>query len=182
MKTDYLKNEGNFEAVAFKPDSGWLAKSKEKGTPSIRIGLRVVNDVADDGKIIFWDGWLSDKAMPVTMRALVEAFNFDGDLSSLVNGGFTFEDLPCAFYAESEEYDGKSRIKVKWLNPRDGWAVKELPEEDAKAIVALFGSKTRMAAVEAKAEMNNPVKETARPKSTPAKAVAVPDGEDDVPF
>lgn len=182
MKQEYLKTEGSFEAVAFKPDAGWLAKSKEKGTPSIRIGLRVVNDVVEEGKIIFWDGWLSDKALPVTMRALVEAFNFDGDLSKLVNGGFTFEDLPCAFYAEAEEYEGKSRVKVKWLNAPGGRAVKELPAEDAKAIVALFGGKAKAAAVEAKAEIGNPVKEAAK---APEKAVAAPrvaPPDDDVPF
>jgi hypothetical protein len=185
MNQEYLKTEGTFEAVAFKPASGWLNKSKEKGTPYIQVGLRVVNDVADEGKIAFWNGYLTDAAIERTVDILVECFNFDGDINKLIHGETTFADLPCQFTTEIEEYKGKGQLKVKWLNPH-GYVFQGamLGDDDVKSIVALVGSKVKTAAVLAKANAGS-MKPEAKPASKvkpPVSDSQPPPPEDDVPF
>ena len=166
----YLKTEGQFKAEAFKPDNGWLMRSKDKGTPYVQVGLRVVDDVEENDKVAFWAGWLSDKAIENTIQTLVDCFGFNGDLNGLHSGAQSFDGMACEFTAEFEEYNGKTRLKVKWLNAAGrSRSAPALADDDAKAILAAVGKKAKAIAVEAKA---------AAPKA--AEKPAGP--EDDVPF
>lgn len=179
----YLKSEGDFEVIVSKPKAGWLGQSKEKGTPYVLLQLTVDNDPEEDGKQIQWHGYLSDKAISNTIDTLVACFNFDGDLNSLYAGGQTLEGLRCKIVVEQEEYEGKSRYKVKWMNPIDYvHAPKSIAPETAKMLIAGLNGKTKAAALEAKANQGK-VEEKARARLplAPASAFSASE-EDDVPF
>lgn len=181
MPGEYLQAEGDFLVEARKPKSGWLGKSKEKQTPYIQIGFTVLEDVVNEGAEITWFGYLSDKAIERTIDTLVAAFGFDGDLSGLVAGKTSFEGMRARITVEAEEYEGKKRYKVRWLNPEHYDGPPSLSEEEAKMLVAGLQKKTLAAAKKAASEQKEVVKASAKPPSKKEPAPVGPP-EDDVPF
>lgn len=155
-KIDYLKTEGRFDGVAFKPEEGWFFQTKNTGAWGLKIGLRVTDDVSEEGKCIHWVGWLSAKALPYTMKVVREVFNLT-DLNQLYDGKVDLTDMPCSFTTENEDYNGKTQLKVKWLNPMGGKASSPGPKsDDVKAFIVSINAK--------------------------AKALALDNGDDSVPF
>lgn len=168
-KTKYISQAGRYEGVVEQPQS-WLAKSKDKGTPSIRLPIRVINDPEEEGALIYWDGWLTDNAFERTIETLVAAFGFDGDLNGLEAGSQTLAGMPCQIEVEMEEYNGKSRAKVKWLNPPGyEYVAPVLPVEDKQAILATFNKRAMQTA-------------KAMKKETPKAATPAAASDDDIPF
>lgn len=183
MPGDYLKAEGEFVGEAVKPKSGWLGKSKEKQTPYIQVSFVIVDDVEESGKEITWFGYLSDRAIERTVDTLVECFGFDGDLSALHAGTSSFEGKRARLTVEAEEYDGKKRYKVKWLNPENYERPPSISDDEAKILLAGLGKKVAQVAVKSRAEKaaNTAPIAKAAVKAQPAKVESdVP--EDDVPF
>jgi hypothetical protein len=81
----------------------------EKDTPFIQIEFQ-----SEDGSSAI-TGWLylSDAAFENTVRTLRDAFKFDGNFETLAE---QLNVKPCSITNEAEEYEGKDRIKVKWIN------------------------------------------------------------------
>lgn len=77
------------------------------GTPFLRLDFNTT-----DGSIAGWL-YLSDKALPGTVRTLRQAFDFNGDFESAKE---QIAGKECSIVVEAEEYDGKERLKVKWVN------------------------------------------------------------------
>jgi hypothetical protein len=147
-KLDYLKTEGRFDGVAFKPEGGWFFQTPS-GKWGLHVGLRVTDDVSEEGKCITWTGWLSDKAMPFTIKTLREAFGFNGDLNALQDGKVTFADMPCSFTTANEDYNGKTNLKVKWLNPINKQSsTPALASDEVKAFIATINAKAKAMAAD----------------------------------
>lgn len=70
--------------------------------------------------------YLSEKALGNSVKTLRDAFGFDGDFETVVQ---QVTDKPCSITCENEEYNGKERVKVKWINaPRTS---KPIDNQDA---------------------------------------------------
>jgi hypothetical protein len=172
MKTEYLKSEGTFECVVSKPESGWFGESGQKKTPYVRLDLTVENDPEESGKIAQWYGYLSDKAIDGTITRLTEAFGFDGDLNALNSGASTFDGMKCQITTELESYEGKDRLKVKWLNPFGYSKTSEPMDKSSLAsLLSRLNGKAKSAAIAAKSTM----------KSNPSQPPVHRD-DSDVPF
>jgi hypothetical protein len=167
----YVNDEGRYEGIVEMPSGGWLQLSGENQTPYIAIPLKVTGDDVDAGKIITWCGWLSDKALERTIDTLVKCFDFDGDLNSLYAGKQTFKGKLVSFTTKIEEYNGKQRCKVAWLNPH-GYS-HQVPKLDESTALTLLSGISKRAKEIAKASRSG---EPNVPAGNP------PSVEDDVPF
>lgn len=81
-------------------------------------------------------GTFGEKALEHTLKALRTAGWKGDDLSDLSSIGGP--DAPeVDLVVENEEYEGKVRAKIKWVNPRGGLSLKApLPADKAKAFAA----------------------------------------------
>lgn len=150
----YINSEGSFDCIVTEPSAGWIGESEEKETPFVRIPVVVTDDGQEKGAGAVWQGWLSQGAFDNTIKRLVEVFGFNGDLASLATGKQTFKDKPCSITTEFEEYNGKKRCKVKWLNALGGGAQSK-PMEQRK-LDALLARLTPQAIKVAKMASSEP--------------------------
>ncbi len=180
-KDQYLQSEGTFDGIVIEQEGGWLRESKEKRTPFIAIPIEVVGQDVDAGKTIIWQGWLSDKAFNRTIETLKDCFGFNGDLNALHEGRQTFVGMQVSFTTEFEEFEGKRRCKVKWLN-RAGYvhSVKAMDDATAKVLLAGFQKRAMQVAASFGSDPNPTL---TQPKQKPGLAAlkAVVEN-DDVPF
>jgi hypothetical protein len=112
----YVTAEGKYTAKVKQPGNGWLGKTKTN-TDFIRIPLLIEDEGDQNGREIVWHGWLSQKAAERTAKTLDEAFGREWDIKSLDAGISPFTGQKCRITVEAEEYNGESRLKIKWLNP-----------------------------------------------------------------
>lgn len=173
MNQTYLNQAGSFECVVEQPESGWFGESKEKGTPFIRIPV-AVSEGTLKGQTAVYNAWLSAGAFDNTIARLTEVFGFDGDLPSLHLGKTSFAGMPCNITTEMETYEGKTRCKIKWLNPPGGGSAKPMDEAKVKGLLALLTSKAKAIAKATKA--NTPTPAMAEPTTN------APADNEDVPF
>jgi len=116
----YIQTEGSFDAVTSMPTAGWIGESEQKQTPFIRIPVVVTSEGPEKGAGAVWTGYLSNAAFENTIKRLAEVFGFDGNLAALATGKQTLANMPCSITTEAEDYNGKRRIKIKWLNAPGG--------------------------------------------------------------
>ena len=79
----------------------------EQGSPFIQISFETA-----DGSITGWL-YLTEKALERSVDTLRKVFDFDGNFETVcdqING------KECSIVCENEEYQGKERLKVKWIN------------------------------------------------------------------
>lgn len=169
----YLSTAGTFEGVVADPgEGGWFQEMGEKSTPCIRIPVVVVEDGFE--KTAIWRGWLTEKAMDNTIRTLAKVFGFNGDLDALANGKESFAGKPCQIVTEIETYEGKDRLRIKWINPAGASA----PTMDAEKVQSIISKLTSRAKAVAKAELAEQGKPVASAKPAPKKDVE----KDDIPY
>ncbi|HWL51328.1 MAG TPA: hypothetical protein VNQ90_02775 [Chthoniobacteraceae bacterium] len=167
----YIDAVGSFRCRVVEPEAGWLGET-EKGTPFIRIPLTVSDEESDqNGNTIIYQAYLSDAAIDRTVKDLTEVFGWDGDLQALVSGNATFTDMECVIVTESETYEGKERIRVKFLNSIHRTAPK-LDQAKVNSLLAKLNSRTK--AVAKAAGGSSPAKPAAKapPKPAPEKVDA----------
>lgn len=177
--SQYLDQVGIFECVVEKPQEGWFGESKEKKTPFIRLPLRVT-DGLQAGQRITCELYLTDKTQDATFKRLTEVFGWDGD----VNRMDFFAGLPCNIETHAEDYKGKRRVKVKWLNAPGGRKVEPMAEAKVKSLTATIAARAKAISSHTKAAMKaagTPVP-TATRIEPPTTAPASQTPEDDVPF
>lgn len=133
--------------------------------------VSVVFDLLDpgfEGQTLQWWGYFSsDKAVEIAVKALRTCGWQGNDLQDL-----TSVDPECEveLVVELEEYEGKTRPKVKWVNAPGGPTAPPLEAQKAKAFAASM--KARIAALEGGA-----------PRTTTRKPAPAPKPADaDVPF
>lgn len=177
MNDKYISKVGEFVCQVDNPgEAGWFGESKEKGTPFIRLPLTVLDEGDQKGKIITWQGWLSDAAFDNTVMALAKAFpEWDGSLEALLpEGSFSFQGLQCSIVVESEEYEGKTYFKVKWLNSiNGGGSARPLAAEKLKSLISKNGRKSQALVNAARSQAG--VASTPRASGVPAGSGAVED-------
>lgn len=103
-------------------DEAVIAESQANGTPSVKFKLTV----PDEGTA-YYDAWLTERALDRTIENLITVFEFDGDFTNL--GQFAGKE--CQIKIVTEEYEGKTRYKVAYLNPKDGGGIKAMDETKA---------------------------------------------------
>lgn len=101
----------------------YLGKSKDKGTPFIAIEFEEDNDI--EPQSITWFGYITDKTVERVVKTIEELGWTGDDILQLdhprkeENEGDSRFDLrgkKCEIVVESEEYNGKTYHKVKWIN------------------------------------------------------------------
>lgn len=190
MDKKYLNTVGVFECEVQAPGSdpagksfGWLALSKQKGTPSVRIPLIVISG-EHRGEITVHNLWLTEDTEDATTTRLAECFGFDGDYKALHHSK-GFAGMKCQIETEAETYMNKPRLKVKWLNPAGGGAGKAVAMDAAK-VDSIF-AKINVAKHKAVAKQVNTALAASKPKAAATTAAAPVEGDgppesDDVPF
>lgn len=112
------------------------------GSPKLAVVIRCFPNAEneDDAFTITWNGFLTEKAHARTLDSLkTMGYLFQTDnMSDLAEGkGF---DKNVEFEADIQEeiYEGKTQIKVKWINPIGGQANKFMLSKD-EAVTKLEG-------------------------------------------
>jgi hypothetical protein len=113
----------------------WGIGKAGTGTPQVGIQFELLDR---GGESITWYGFLSDKALPVTVKAL-RACGWEGaDLSDLT-GLDTHE---VTLVVENEEYNDKWSPRVKFVNSNAGLSMNNVLEGDGlKAFAAEMRAK-----------------------------------------
>jgi hypothetical protein len=88
-----------------------IGESEKKGTPFLCLTLET-----EHGATIQSYSYLSDAAFEGSIRALRKAFNFDSNFDNLGQ----FKGKQTTITVELEEYDGKTKARVKWLSQSNG--------------------------------------------------------------
>lgn len=142
-----LDKPGRHAATATAPELG----QSEQGSPYIQISFETA-----EGSITGWL-YLTEKALERTIETLRKVFEFDGNFETVcdqING------KQCSIVCELEEYQGKERLKVKWINAERASA----PINDQAAFLKSLTAKAARI----------PVKTTPAAAPTLPKPVAVP--------
>lgn len=148
----------------------------DKGTPYLRIQF-----VSEDGEsAIAGFLYLSEKALANSVNTLRDAFGFDGNFETVID---QITDKPCSITNECEEYEGKDRVKVKWINgPRTSKPIENqssfLKTLSAKA--ARIPAKAPAGAAPTRAQAARPA--AAAPARRPAPVATNAAVDEDIPF
>lgn len=121
----------------------YAVTTTSKGDPSVEVRFKLGEDS------IVWRGYFTEKTIERTLETLAYLGMTTSDLDALgdPNSGALEIGKEAQLTIEPEEYNGKTRMRVKWVNP-----VKEFANTMGKseASAALSMHKGRMEAVFAK--------------------------------
>jgi hypothetical protein len=83
--------------------------------------------------MLYWNGWLSSKGLPITIKTLREAFGWIGKDVSILNGTDELVGLKCKAKVENEEYKDKVYPKIRSLYHIESTSeITKLDEQEAK--------------------------------------------------
>lgn len=99
-----ITNPGKYAATVSASEFG----ESKNGTPFLSIDL----NTAEGESITAWL-YLSEKALPSSVKTLRDAFDFDGNFETVCE---QIVGESCSITVEAEEYEGKERLRVKWIN------------------------------------------------------------------
>lgn len=127
MSADLIP-EGFYDAVAYKvatEDFGetyaQVGNSPEKGTPQVVVNVEIVGEGEWAGRRIAYVGYFTDDSIQRTVESL-RYFGFRGnDLAGLVTQQL---DQRVQIVVRHEEWKGKVRAKIAWVNRPGGGALK----------------------------------------------------------
>jgi hypothetical protein len=103
-----IKEAGDYASKVITSEFG----QSNSGTPFFTM-----EHVNDDGDTIRSWLYLSDEALPYTIKTLRDAFNFDGNFETLCD---QVNQKDCRIVVKIEEYEGKERAKVQFINNING--------------------------------------------------------------
>lgn len=124
-----IQNPGRYTATV---ESAELGQS-EKGTPFLALICKT-----EQGEELTAYLYLSDAAVERTVKTLREVFGFDNNFETVVAQVTGKE---CSIVVEAEEYEGKTRMKVKWVNAVGGWSGK--PLENAESLLPQLSARAK---------------------------------------
>jgi len=191
MASRYLDVPGTYTAIVREPLAGWFDESAGKdggpGKPFIEIPFQIMcaENPDRDGQYINWRGYLTDAAFENTLKTLKKAFGFNGDWSSLHAGKFTFVGLEAELVCETEYYNGKPSVRIKWVNNPDSSQEREvMPKQKADALVAMLARRTKaLENADASPRAAAPKAASPAPRKTVNAATFTEDlADDDIPF
>lgn len=185
MSLPMQKSKYNAKAVAAS-----LGKTNE-GKPQIGITCEVIDHPDHVGETITWFGYFTEKTEDRTIESL-QHFGWTGDdLSELADldaeACARLLPTPVSLVCEPDEYDGRVKLKVQWVNKLGGAFAFKAPLEgaDLKTFAAQMRRKIRGAQQAGGARPSQPATRSAsngspgRP-ATQARHPNAPD--DDIPF
>lgn len=189
-----LNREGIFLA---RPVAWGLQPSKNSKSQAVFIEFLV--EYAHNGT--GWDDWRDYEDQTITgyfyivkkdgtvnstqVEILAEALGWDGSPGALLNDP---PNVRCQITTENETYEGKTRLKVKWLNHESYTpGVQGASAEEVSSFGTQFGSLLRAAAAGgiARNRAMAPKRETPPPPAEAPVPVTAPGGDDtdeDLPF
>jgi len=159
-----ITEAGDYTATVTKAEFG----ESKNGTPFIALNFKTGDDTIT--------GWLylSDAALPHSLKALKDAFHFDGNFETCadqVNG------KPCRIVVELDTYEGKEKAKVKFINHIDG-GYKPAPIANAQSFLkALTAKAARLPGAPVSAPRAPLAKPAPKAPAKPAKTE-----DEDAPF
>lgn len=125
----------------------------EKGTLGIEVAFGFIEGTTPE--TLNWVGWLSTAAIENTMKVLTDVLEFNGD-DEVVPGTSNLKpdtynkQKDIELVVEMEEYEGKSRPRIKWVNnPGTGSAFQALTPETVKSELGTIGFKAAFLAAKA---------------------------------
>lgn len=154
-------------------------------TPCLEVDLRIIDEGPINGSAITFQGWLTDGAWKKTVEALRVLGWIGNDISEvpdLADAGALANE--CEIVIEHEEYNGKVRAKIAWLNAPGGRGTKITGS-------ALTSFAERLKSSIASVPMPEGVKPSSAPAATRPTASAAsapptddipPPGDDENPF
>lgn len=144
----------------------------DNGKPFIQITYTTAA-----GEVITGWNYLTDDAFEKTVKTMRECFGFDGKFATLAE---QVDGKPCSIVVETDNYNGKERLKVKWTNPIGGGGMKPAkPMSNIETRMAELSAKAaRIPAAAPKAAAPRPA--AARP--APVKAAAAEPADETAPF
>lgn len=125
--------------------AGRFIKSS-KGTMGIEVAFEFEEPTTNTQERMNWVGWLSEKALENTMDTLVNVLCFNGNDNVNQAGEFTDPNVfdfnkEVKLVVEMEEYDGKTRAKIKWVNNVGGSGFQGITPEVIRGELAATGFK-----------------------------------------
>ncbi len=155
-----------------RPLSARIIKSG-KGTLGFEVEFSFHEESIGGEERIRWTGWLSENALENTMATLVNVLGYSGN--DEINEDGTLKDpnvlnwlKEVKLVIEMEEYNGKSRAKVKWVNALGGGGFQAAESSSLKNELKALGFTAAFLAAKQKLS------------ATPVKKESVP--ASDVPF
>lgn len=134
-----------------------------KGTLGLEVQFEFEEPSSGTPERLNWVGWLSPAALENSMETLVNVLGFNGNDSIDDNGNLT--DARALAYGEQvklvvdiEEYNGKQRPRIQWVNRLGGSAFQNAPRESIKADLAAIGFKAAFLAAKQATEAESPKK------------------------
>jgi hypothetical protein len=136
MDKKYIDKPGKYNCVVKEPGNGWLdQKTKADGTegaPFIRIPCVVDMPESDmHGCESVWYGYLSEKSRERTEETLKQVFGWDGNFDN-EEGLDAFIGRKVRLQCDESEWQGKTQVKARWLNPATTKREKNRAEYDNK--------------------------------------------------
>lgn len=139
-------------------DGRYSAAVKDYGISETKAGAAqvfIAFDVThDDGtSSLTWFGSLNEgKAQEITLKGLLSAGFTGKDVTDLIDGpdgGAIPLGTEVSVVIESEEYDGKTTPRIRWVNKPGGGGVQRADASTAKAKLAKLGLAGKLAQVRA---------------------------------
>lgn len=103
-----INEAGTYDVTVTSPEFG----ESNSGTPFLTCSFKTASGDTIQGWI-----YLSAKALPHAKKTLEDAFDFDGNFEKLID---QIDGKPCKIVVELEEYEGRERAKVKFINSVNG--------------------------------------------------------------
>lgn len=161
----------------------WMLTETKSGAEQYAVELEVTSpDEALAGQHLTWfGGFSSDKATEITVKAL-RVLGWTGDDLDAVA---LATDKDVSITVEHEEYQGKTQVRVRWINPLGGLAVRAPLAADRRRG---FAERMRgaIAGIDAKTGWTAPPAAPGNGSAprAPAPAPAAPPAgvDDDIPF
>jgi len=150
----------------------WFSNTERKWEPWESYGALCEGTFYIVGK----DGGVGE-SQERNIADLVKFLNWSGDINDLLEGG-NFQPLDCQVTIGEEEHEGRTRMKVQWLNSFNG-TINRVAPDAAKSLAAKYGSQFR--AVAGNVKRNMPPPAPARATAPPPLAVAPPPPRQGVP-
>lgn len=164
---------GTFTVKGVRGALGYTNTGKEQ----VGVELCVVDDGEFFGERITWYGYFTEKTFDRTIESL-RILGWDGDDLSDLTG---LDRNEAQAVIEEDEYDGKLRLKVQWINAKGGLAIQK-PMGDSEA--ASFAQRMKGRVLSHRQKNGGAVAQTASTRSGARGRddVPPPPSDDDIPF
>lgn len=146
------------------------------GKPEVAVAFNILTPDATHAQLT-WHGYFTEATQDRTIESLRIAGWKGDDLTDFADGFDFPADAPeVDLVVEDEEYEGKTRTKVKWVNRAGGIAVKTpLVGEKAKAFAAsMKGAFRAFDAANGKRTASKPPSADKRPEPPPLSDADIP--------